>query len=71
VLNPSHAFRPAIALSIIYIGADNLLVTRESRDARAWIALAFGSFMASVASVLREMDLPRQALGWSLSFNAA
>lgn len=73
VLTPSpRLVEPAIALSIIYIGADNLLVTRQSRDARAWIALAFGLIHGfGFASVLREMDLPRQALGWSLfSFNA-
>jgi hydrogenase/urease accessory protein HupE len=73
ILSPSpRLVEPAIALSIIYIGADNLLVTRESRDARAWIALAFGLIHGfGFASVLREMDLPRQALGWSLfSFNA-
>ena len=73
VLTPSaRLVEPAIALSIIYIGADNLLATRESRDVRAWIALAFGLIHGfGFASVLREMDLPRQALGWSLfSFNA-
>jgi hypothetical protein len=46
-------------------------VTRQSRDVRAWIALAFGLIHGfGFASVLRGMDLPRQALGWSLfSFN--
>ena len=73
VLDPSaRLVEPAVALSIIYIGADNLLVTRQSRDVRAWIALTFGLIHGfGFASVLREMDLPRQALGWSLfSFNA-
>jgi hydrogenase/urease accessory protein HupE len=72
VVNPSaRLVEPAIALSIICVGADNLLVTRQSRDVRAWIALAFGLIHGfGFASVLREMDLPRQALGWSLfSFN--
>ena len=32
---------PAIALSIVYVGADNLTV-RGGRDVRAWIAFAFG-----------------------------
>lgn len=72
VISPSASLvEPAIALSIIYVGADNLLVTRQSRDVRAWIALAFGLIHGfGFASVLRGMDLPRQALGWSLfSFN--
>ena len=61
---------PAIALSIVYVGADNLLV-HEGRDVRAWIAFAFGFVHGfGFASVLREMDLPSRALGWSLfSFN--
>ena len=41
------------------------------RDMRAWIALAFGFIHGfGFANVLREMDLPSRALGWSLfSFN--
>src|SRR5204862_2236578 len=58
------------ALSIVYVGADNLMV-RDGRDLRAWIAFAFGFIHGfGFANVLREMDLPRLALGWSLfSFN--
>ena len=61
---------PAIALSIIYVGADNLTV-RGGRDVRGWIAFAFGLVHGfGFAGVLREMDLPSRALGWSLfSFN--
>src|SRR5262249_53012849 len=49
----------------------NLLV-RGGRDARVWVAFAFGLIHGfGFANVLREMDLPRRALGWSLfSFNA-
>jgi hydrogenase/urease accessory protein HupE len=67
---PARIIEPAIALSIVYIGADNLLV-REGRDVRAWIAFAFGFIHGfGFANVLREMDLPPRALGWSLfSFN--
>lgn len=38
---------------------------------RAWIAFGFGFIHGfGFANVLREMDLPRAALGWSLfSFN--
>jgi hydrogenase/urease accessory protein HupE len=67
---PARIIEPAIALSIVYVGADNLLV-RGGRDVRAWIALTFGFIHGfGFANVLREMDLPRRALGWSLfSFN--
>ncbi len=67
---PSRIIEPAIALSIVYVGADNLMV-RDGRDMRAWIAFAFGFIHGfGFANVLREMDLPRTALGWSLfSFN--
>jgi hydrogenase/urease accessory protein HupE len=67
---PARIIEPAIALSIVYVGADNLLV-RGGRDVRAWIALTFGLIHGfGFASVLREMDLPGRALGWSLfSFN--
>src|SRR5207237_7099294 len=67
---PARYIEPAIALSIVYVGADNLLV-RNGRDVRAWIALTFGLIHGfGFANVLREMDLPGRALGWSLfSFN--
>ena len=67
---PAGVVEPAIALSIVYVGADNLMV-RGGRDVRAWIALAFGFIHGfGFANVLREMDLPARALGWSLfSFN--
>jgi hydrogenase/urease accessory protein HupE len=67
---PSRVIEPAIALSIVYIGADNLLV-KDGRDMRPWIALAFGFIHGfGFASVLRQMNLPTRALGWSLfSFN--
>ena len=71
LVNPPASFiEPAIALSIVYVGADNLL-RRGGRDARAWIAFAFGFIHGfGFAYVLREMDLPARSLGWSLfSFN--
>jgi hydrogenase/urease accessory protein HupE len=68
---PARIVEPAIALSIVYVGADNLLVGSRSRDVRAWIALAFGLVHGfGFASVLRETGLPPQALGLSLfAFN--
>src|SRR5262245_14036714 len=70
VTPPARIIEPAIALSIVYVGADNLLI-RGGRDVRAWIAFAFGFIHGfGFANVLREMDLPARALGWSLfSFN--
>jgi hydrogenase/urease accessory protein HupE len=66
VTPPARMVEPLIALSIVYVGADNLLV-RGGRDARAWIAFAFGLVHGfGFASVLREMDLPPRALGLSL-----
>lgn len=66
----SRLIEPAIALSIVYVGVDNLMVGR-GRDVRAWIAFAFGFIHGfGFANVLREMNLPSRALGWSLfSFN--
>jgi hydrogenase/urease accessory protein HupE len=68
---PASLIEPAIALSIVFVGADNLLVRPGGRDIRAWIALAFGLIHGfGFAGVLREAGLPRQALAWSLfSFN--
>jgi hydrogenase/urease accessory protein HupE len=67
VIPPANAIEPAIALSVIYVGADNLLVSAGGRDTRAWIAFAFGLIHGfGFANVLREMDLPGRALGWSL-----
>jgi hydrogenase/urease accessory protein HupE len=70
VTPPASIIEPAIALSIVYVGIDNLLV-RGGRDVRGWIAFLFGFIHGfGFASVLREMGLPSRALGWSLfSFN--
>jgi hydrogenase/urease accessory protein HupE len=70
VTPPARFIEPAIALSIVYVGADNLLI-KDGRDVRAWIAFAFGFIHGfGFANVLREMDLPARALGWSLfAFN--
>ena len=67
---PASIIEPAIALSIVFVGADNL-VRGDGRDLRAWVALAFGLVHGfGFAYVLREFGLPREALGWSLfSFN--
>jgi hydrogenase/urease accessory protein HupE len=68
---PARLIEPAIALSIVYVGIDNLMVGKTGWDVRAWIAFFFGLIHGfGFAGVLKEFRLPRQALGWSLfSFN--
>jgi hydrogenase/urease accessory protein HupE len=71
IVSPAaRLIEPAIALSIVFVGADNL-VRGRGRDVRASIALVFGLVHGfGFANVLREFGLPREALGWSLfSFN--
>ncbi len=70
VTPPASIIEPAIALSIVFVGADNL-VRGDGRDLRAWVALTFGLVHGfGFANVLREFGLPKEALGWSLfSFN--
>ena len=66
VAPPARIVGPAIALSIVYVGLDNLMV-QSGRDLRLWMACAFGLVHGfSFANVLRGMDLPARALGWSL-----
>jgi hydrogenase/urease accessory protein HupE len=66
LIPPASVVEPAIALSVMYVGADNLLVG-GGRDTRAWIAFAFGLIHGfGFANVLRDMDLPARALGWTL-----
>lgn len=75
---PPRLVEPLIALSIVIVGADNLLVlrgpadgTQRSTDIRAWLASGFGLIHGfGFASVLKEFGLPQAALGWSLfAFN--
>lgn len=69
---PPWMIEPAIALSIMVVGVDNLLQAKgESRDLRAWVAGVFGLVHGfGFANVLKEFGLPQEALGWSLfSFN--
>ena len=68
---PAHVVEPLIALSIVYVGADNLLVGTRGRDVRFWVALLFGLVHGfGFASVLRDTGLAAGALGVSLlAFN--
>ncbi len=72
ILSPSSRFiEPMIALSIVFVGVHSLFFGVEKRDYRLLFAFGFGFIHGfGFASVLKELDLPRQALGWSLlSFN--
>ncbi len=72
ILSPSPRFiEPTIALSIVFVGVHSLLCSAEKRDYRLLFAFGFGFIHGfGFASVLKELDLPRQALGWSLfAFN--
>jgi hydrogenase/urease accessory protein HupE len=74
---PSRYIEPLIALTIVVVGADNILVlrnrdsTQKASDIRAWLAAVFGLIHGfGFASVLKEFGLPQAALGWSLfAFN--
>ncbi|MEP6821099.1 MAG: HupE/UreJ family protein [Chthoniobacterales bacterium] len=71
LLNPSpRLIEPLIALSIVFVGIHALL-GRKTADTRMLFAFGFGLVHGfGFANVLREMALPRQALGWSLfAFN--
>lgn len=72
VTPPAQFVEPLIALSIVYVGVENLLRGRREHDRRVWIAATFGLVHGfGFASVLRELGLPREALAWSLfAFNA-
>jgi hydrogenase/urease accessory protein HupE len=63
---PSWLVEPAIALTIVVVGADNLM-RGEGRDIRTALAGLFGLIHGfGFAAVLQEFGLPRGALGWSL-----
>jgi HupE / UreJ protein len=67
---PATITEPAIALTIVVVGVDNLM-RGGGRDLRAFAAALFGLIHGfGFASVLKEFGLPREALAWSLfSFN--
>ncbi len=74
---PPRLIEPLIALSICVIAVHNLIrgvpdsPSDARKDHRIWIAFGFGLIHGfGFANVLRELALPRAALGWSLfSFN--
>lgn len=71
---PSRLVESVIALSIVVVGVHDLVRLRRGAlshptfDPRALFAFAFGLIHGfGFASVLQELDLPREALGWSLA----
>lgn len=82
---PAQFVEPLIALTIVVVGADNVLVLRPfdsasasgrlaqgtATDIRAWLAAGFGLIHGfGFAYVLKQIGLPQAALGWSLfAFN--
>ena len=68
---PAWLIEPLIALSIVIVGADNLLRKEGQRDLRPFFALFFGLIHGfGFAFVLREFGLPDGNLAWSLlAFN--
>lgn len=85
ILNPpARVIEPLIALSIVFVGVHAISELVKSqvanpeaardlvrRDLRVLFAFAFGFIHGfGFANVLREMEVPARALGWSLfSFN--
>jgi len=63
---PPRIIEPALALTLVYVGADNLLV-RGGRDMRIWMAVAFGCMHGlGYANLLKGMGLQARAVTWSL-----
>jgi hypothetical protein len=71
VTPPARLIEPMIALSIVFVGLDNLRTHRGGRDPRALLAFGFGFIHGfGFASVLRDFGIPPQSVGWALfSFN--
>jgi hydrogenase/urease accessory protein HupE len=67
---PPALIEPAIAFTIVVVGFYSLF-GRKVRDSRIIFAFGFGLIHGfGFANALREMMLPREALGWSLfAFN--
>ncbi len=63
---PDRLIDPALALAVVYIGADNLMAA-GGRDVRHWMAFGVGSIHGfAFAALLRFLGLSRPALVWSI-----
>ncbi len=64
---PARIIAPAVALSVVYIGVDNLMI-RGGRDMRVSIAAVFGLVHGfALAGVLGAMDRPGGRGAWSFA----
>ncbi len=64
---PGRVIEPMIALSVVYVGFENLRARAGATDWRIRIAFLFGLIHGfGFASVLRDFGLPHGALAWSL-----
>ena len=64
---PGRVIEPMIALSVVYVGFENLRARAGAADWRVRIAFLFGLIHGfGFASVLRDFGLPHGALAWSL-----
>jgi hypothetical protein len=62
---PTLILAPAVALSAVYAGVDNLMI-RGGRDVRAWTAAAFGWVHGfSFAVSLSALDRPVERTAWA------
>ena len=67
VLPPQRLLEPALALAIVYAGADSIMAS-GGRDVRPWMAGAMGGIHGfSLAAQLRTLGFSRLALGWSIA----
>lgn len=63
---PERLIDPALALAVVYLGADNLMAA-GGRDVRIWMALVIGGIHGfGFAALLRFLGLSRPALVWSI-----
>ncbi|MGE3510275.1 MAG: HupE/UreJ family protein [Vicinamibacterales bacterium] len=63
---PPRLLDPAFALTVVYIGTDNLM-SAGGKDVRHWMALAAGAIHGfGLAAAIRSLSLSRPALAWSV-----
>ena len=67
IVLPGQLVESAIALSIAYVGLENLFILERSTSKRWLVALVFGLVHGfGFSTVLKELGLPPDGLAWSL-----
>jgi hydrogenase/urease accessory protein HupE len=65
---PAWLVEPLIALSIVAVGAENLIGRTMNLERRVWLAFGFGFFHGfGFAGALEQTGLPRDSIAWSLA----